>query len=468
MQRCPQFCVVGHPNQGKSSIVSTLVENDSVRIGVESGTTQNAERFEFRVQDKIVLALTDTPGFQRARQVLAWLEQVSVSPAERPARVRAFLAEPQHQQQFPDECRLLQPIMAGSGILYVTDAANAVSRADEAEMEILRWTGQPRMALINPMSEHHQASAWQATLSQFFQWVRVFNPMTASLPSRQALFKAMAELTPEWTADLTMLSQQLAARDQQRLADASLQLAEYWCQQVSRREPLLKLPPLLTDSPEMYLQQRLDQAELQLFQHLAAEWGHSQAELQRRFNWELEHDQLMNTETWYLWGLQQKELLLASGGAGMAAGAMLDLGLGGSSFMLGALSGGVLGSAGGWLASKQLPGKRFGWLPLSGERHYVGPVKHPNFPLVVMARALTFTQLLWLRPHAERSQLALTAKASDWPRTEQVRLLQWAKQLQQGRWKLTHQQELIDWISQGLQQRLKAALQHEQQRSFTN
>jgi GTP-binding protein EngB required for normal cell division len=29
----PHLCVVGHPNRGKSSIVSTLTENDSVRIG---------------------------------------------------------------------------------------------------------------------------------------------------------------------------------------------------------------------------------------------------------------------------------------------------------------------------------------------------------------------------------------------------------------------------------------------------
>jgi len=45
MNNYPHFCVVGHPNQGKSSIVSTLVENDSVLIGMESGTTQKNERF---------------------------------------------------------------------------------------------------------------------------------------------------------------------------------------------------------------------------------------------------------------------------------------------------------------------------------------------------------------------------------------------------------------------------------------
>ncbi|MCC5825671.1 GTPase/DUF3482 domain-containing protein [Alkalimonas sp.] len=467
MKAIPQFCVVGHPNQGKSSIVSTLVENDSVRIGVESGTTRQAERFEFVLDGRVLLALTDTPGFQRARQLLAWLQQIPVTAAERPARVRAFLAEPAHRQQFPDEVALLEPIMAGSGILFVTDAASAVSATDEAEMEILRWTGQPRMALINPIAKSPHIQNWQATLNQSFQWVRLFNPMTASLPARQALFQAMAELTPDWTAALTELNRQLLQREQQRLAQVSEQLADYWCAQLSLRQPMSVLPPSLVASPELWLQQQLDQVENQLFRQLAGQWGHGQAELERQLDWPIERDRLMNTETWYLWGLQQKELLLVTGAAGMATGAVLDLGLGGSSLMLGALSGGVIGSAAGWLASKQLPGKKLGWLPLSQQRHFIGPVKHPNFPLVVMARALTFVQLLWLRPHAERSRLALTTQASDWDKRAQVQLLQWSKQLQQGKWQPAQSEALCDWIRSSLQQKLAATLQQEQQQSLT-
>src|SRR5690606_17221497 len=73
MMLVPHLCVVGHPNKGKSSIVSTLTENDSVRIGTESGTTTNADSFEFMLDQRVLLRLTDTPGFQRARQVLSWL-----------------------------------------------------------------------------------------------------------------------------------------------------------------------------------------------------------------------------------------------------------------------------------------------------------------------------------------------------------------------------------------------------------
>ncbi|WP_114417955.1 DUF3482 domain-containing protein [Marinospirillum perlucidum] len=462
----PHFCVVGHPNQGKSSLVSTLVENDSVKIGTESGTTQSSQDYEFHLGNQCLLTLTDTPGFQRPRQLLAWLEAESVSPAERPQRVRDFLKKEEHWQSFPDECQLLRPIMQGAGILYVTDAASEPTAADEAEMEILRWTGQPRMAVINPITQEGPHQQWQATLNQFFQWVRIFNPLTASLPARQALLRALAELTSEWTPALHRLSQLLASRDQQRLEEVSLELAEYWCEQISRREALGGLPPLLAGSPEEFLQEKLDAAENQLFEHLSQKWGHASTRLETTREWELGQENLMNTENWYLWGLKQRDLLITAGAAGMAAGSLIDLGVGGSSFMLGALSGGLLGSTSGWWASKQLPGKRLGWLPLAGKKDYVGPVRHPNFPLVVMARALTFTRLLWLRPHAQRTRLTLQAQASDWPRSQQVQLLQWAKLLQDNKWKSRHQEALTTWISQHLREKLKAAMQEEVETSW--
>ncbi len=93
-QAHPRLCVVGHPNRGKSSIVSTLTENDSVRISPESGTTRSADAFEFELDGRVLLTLVDTPGFQRARQVLSWLQREPVSPGDRPKRVKAFLTGP--------------------------------------------------------------------------------------------------------------------------------------------------------------------------------------------------------------------------------------------------------------------------------------------------------------------------------------------------------------------------------------
>ena len=71
----PTFAVVGHPNKGKSSIVSTLAHDDSVRISAEPGTTIACRHFPMRVDGRVQYTLIDTPGFQRARRALAWMRE---------------------------------------------------------------------------------------------------------------------------------------------------------------------------------------------------------------------------------------------------------------------------------------------------------------------------------------------------------------------------------------------------------
>ena len=97
--------------------------------------------------------LVDTPGFQRARAVWSWLQAHETSADRHPEVVQAFLDQHGDRARFPEEVELLGPIMAGAGILYVVDGSVPYGAEYEAEMEILRWTGQPRLALINPIGE---------------------------------------------------------------------------------------------------------------------------------------------------------------------------------------------------------------------------------------------------------------------------------------------------------------------------
>ena len=48
----PVFAVVGHPNKGKSSIVSTLARDDSVAIGPMPGTTVKCRRYPMTVDGR--------------------------------------------------------------------------------------------------------------------------------------------------------------------------------------------------------------------------------------------------------------------------------------------------------------------------------------------------------------------------------------------------------------------------------
>src|SRR6185503_21143221 len=80
-EEIPTFAVVGRVNKGKSSIVSTLVEDESVRVDKAPGTTQECETFELRVGDRVLCRLIDTPGFEEAPRALAWMREREATAA---------------------------------------------------------------------------------------------------------------------------------------------------------------------------------------------------------------------------------------------------------------------------------------------------------------------------------------------------------------------------------------------------
>ena len=50
----PEFAIVGHPNEGKSSVVSTLAEDDSVRISPTPGETIRCQTFPVTIDGTLV------------------------------------------------------------------------------------------------------------------------------------------------------------------------------------------------------------------------------------------------------------------------------------------------------------------------------------------------------------------------------------------------------------------------------
>ena len=60
----PVFAVVGHPNEGKSTVLSTLAEDDRVGVSPFPGETTECQAFPVVIDGREVLRFVDTPGFQ--------------------------------------------------------------------------------------------------------------------------------------------------------------------------------------------------------------------------------------------------------------------------------------------------------------------------------------------------------------------------------------------------------------------
>ncbi|MFT5521407.1 MAG: GTPase Era involved in 16S rRNA processing [Enterobacterales bacterium] len=401
-----RFAVVGHPNKGKSSIVSTLSQNDSIEISGRSGTTVHSDAYQV-ANDQNAYQLIDTPGFQRPHKVLDWLKERASSAEQRSKAVADFVADEQCRINFPDEVELLKPLVEGAAILYVVDGSRPYGSEYEAEMEILRWSGQPSMALINPIETTENVEPWKSALHQYFKLVRVFNPMDADFDKQLELLNAFSHLNPDWTKHLNTVIESLKSqRELQKINSATLlaRLVEDLCfyqvnQKVLSQQQAELLKPVLEKQYIKWMIEREHQAISSLF----ANYKH--------FNTNLSIDDmqlppnLFDSEQWYAWGLNKKELVLAATIAGAVAGAAVDASVAGASFMLGALGGSILGFTSAWFGADTIHQAKIKDLPMGGYEASYGPVNNKNFPYVIIGRFLFLYQQISQRNHAKRDQL---------------------------------------------------------------
>ena len=404
----PVFAVVGHPNKGKSSIVSTIAQNDAIAISPRSGTTRETHRYDIAI-GAAGFTLVDTPGFQRPSRALAWLQQHAPSADRREAAVRQFIADAECRRQFPEEVMLLEPIMEGAAILYVVDGSRPYGAEYEAEMEILRWTGQASMALINPIENQDHVPEWQQALGQYFKIVRVFNAMQADFEKVVAILEAFSHIREEWQSALADIvgayREQRATQLKESASLLEALLTRLCTYQVSQK--------VLSKSQAEGLRGILEKQYFNDMRKIEREHHEALMHLYRYDHLESTidelplEDSLFDTEQWILWGLNRNQLIVAAALAGATTGAMIDAALAGSSVMAGAVGGGLLGAVSAWLRADQIADFRVQGLPLGGYEAHQGPIQNRNFPYVVLGRFLYLSDSLRHRTHAHREKLQI-------------------------------------------------------------
>lgn len=418
MNELPRFAVVGHPNKGKSSIVATLAQNDSIAIALEPGTTRDSDVYPLRVDGQTLYELIDTPGFQRPRQALTWMREHSRSASDRPDTVRAFVIQHRGDVRFHDECELLQPIIDGAGILYVVDGSVPYSSENEAEMEILRWTGRPSLALINHIGEDDCSASWEAALGQYFRIVRHFDAVRAPFEDHLGLLRGFGELASGWRDPLEQavrhLRDQRARRDTQSVTLIATALADM----LGHVESKALREDTDRGEVEVTLRQRWRdwqrQREIRLRQDIEKLYQHRRLQRQEgELAWAADDD-LFSERARHAWGVSRAYLAAAGFGAGALGGVGIDALAVGHTLGAGAVIGGVLGAAGSMYYGGKLDRIKLGPLSSGGQQARFGPARDPQFAYVVLGRALEHAWRVARRNHAGRDPLTLADSDDRW------------------------------------------------------
>ena len=387
----PEFAVVGHPNEGKSSVVSTLAEDDSVRISVTPGETVLCQQFPVIIDGREIIRFIDTPGFQNPRKILHQLRSFRDSTDN---IIGAFRDENVSNPEFREDCELLLPITQGAGIIYVVDGSRPVRSVDKAEMEILRLTGLPRMAILNSKDATTDFfEQWKDEFRKCFNVFRVFNAHTANYAQRLELLESLKNIDQDWQATLDFV---IAAfrKDWAQRNLASAGIITEMLQECLSYEILRDITDsgdeqgVKTDMREDY-EKNISKIESRAHHKIRSLFKHN------IFNYELSprsilHEDLFSESTWKFLGLSRNQQIAAAGISGAGIAAALDAATIGTSFGIFAALGGIAGATWAALGGKGLARTRLLGIPLGGREIQIGPVKNIQFLYVLLDRSLIY------------------------------------------------------------------------------
>jgi GTPase Era involved in 16S rRNA processing len=417
----PTFAVVGRVNMGKSAVIATLLEiddNELIRISPTPGETTRCQLHRVVFSDRECLRFIDTPGFSRPVEAMRAIQQIHGAGTPGLEALKKFVAEA--GEDFGDEKRLLEPLIQGAGVLYVVDPGKPLRDDFLAEMEILRWTGSPRLALLNRRDKAPgpDEEAWKTRLSGAFNLVRTFDAHHARYEERLRLLKALLEIEEthrEQLEETIHLVENEWQRRREEAVEAMISfLEDALCLRVSAtlEERDLRMPTRRGKKTEELSKRyflKLADAERGCFGQLLKIYRHHLLRADSKPE-AFQGIDLESKETWSKFGLSRTQLVAVSAALGASAGMAVDIGTVFFSHGAGTAIGALLGGGAAWFKGGSLPDLRIsltGGVKLGtgeGKSLTMGPPKNPNFPWILLDGVITRYQKMLARAHGRRDE----------------------------------------------------------------
>jgi len=352
MTKALKLAVVGHTNVGKTSLLRTLTRDVGFgEVSHRPSTTRHVEGARLSVDGEALLELYDTPGLEDAIALLDYLERLD-RPGERldgPARLARFLDGSEARQRFEQESKVLRQLLASDAGLYVIDAREPVLAKYRDELAVLASCGKPLLPVLNFVSSaEHREADWREALARLGLHALVrFDSVAPPEDGERRLYESLALLLENSREQLERLILDQQAQRLARQQSAARLIAELLLDCAACRRHVVPgsgQEQIAIDELRKAVRQREQRCVESLLKLYAFRPRDAAASdlplLDGRWG-----DDLFNPETLKLLGVR------VGGGiaAGAAAGAGIDLLVGGitlgAAALVGAIAGGALQTA---------------------------------------------------------------------------------------------------------------------------
>ncbi|NBQ68286.1 MAG: DUF3482 domain-containing protein, partial [Nitrosomonadaceae bacterium] len=193
------IAVVGHTNTGKTSLIRTMLR--STEFGViedGAGTTRHVEQATISAGNEPVLKLYDTPGLEDSRALFAHIKKLqakakSLSPTQ---ILEQFIAQVTVNDPLEQEAKVIRQVLRSDILLYIIDVREPFLEKYRLELEILTQVSKPIIPVFNFIAGHDRELAkWREHLAAFHMHATLeFDTVAFTFEAEKRLYQKMQTL----------------------------------------------------------------------------------------------------------------------------------------------------------------------------------------------------------------------------------------------------------------------------------
>lgn len=189
MREGPIITFIGKPNNGKSSIISTLTMDDRIEIGREAGTTTQVNKYHYRFRNQIVATFYDTPGFEHPRFLYRSLQERGLKGTIQELGRRGYWLDRE----------ILVAAYRSDILSFVVDSSALPNLNTHGyELWILKYLNRDSIVILNPHREPDRRQEWEEFLGRLqIRNILQFNPTKSGFFEIQRFFSKVEKFFPE-------------------------------------------------------------------------------------------------------------------------------------------------------------------------------------------------------------------------------------------------------------------------------
>ncbi|WP_164742435.1 DUF3482 domain-containing protein [Pseudidiomarina mangrovi] len=399
------IAVVGHTNAGKTSLLRTLLQRrDFGSVAASPSTTRDVVCTEMTLTAQFGLALYDTPGLEQGSELFDLLNSEFADDSYRhdgPKQLTALLSSPAAQFQFDQEAKVIRQLMKCDAAFYVIDVRDPVLPKLQDELSLLSRCGRPLIAVLNfTEGANQQLALWREALAKVHIHQQVsFDAVAPPQDGLEQLFDSLAVVLPQAREGLKQALVTLQQQQDLRRRQAYLMVADLLLDVAAYQRLVVSDDAQQVQAAIATMQQQVREREQATLSSILTLYGFSSDDAHfdllalAEGQWQ---DDLFAPETLKAFGIKTG----LGVGSGAAAGAGIDLLLGGASLGAAAALGATIGGVyQGW----QSFGKRL----VSQWRGYQSLQVQDAIVALLMRRQQLLVAALERRGHAAQQPLHL-------------------------------------------------------------